>query len=85
MSLSNKLFNSKTSISTNQIFQSNVSFPSQKLFFEILFWENFNMFKNNITLVKLAIQLGYATSKWTHFIVCNEMLRFKPSKIHECG
>jgi hypothetical protein len=43
------------------------------------------MFKNNITLVKLAIQLGYVTSKWTHFIVCNGMLRFKPSKIHECG
>jgi hypothetical protein len=46
-----------------QIFQSNASFPSQKLFFEILFWENFNMFKNNITFVKLAIQLGYATSE----------------------
>jgi hypothetical protein len=44
-----------------------VSFPSQKNFFEILFWENFNMFKNNRTFVKLAIQLGYATSEWTHY------------------
>jgi hypothetical protein len=63
MSLSNKSFNSKNSISTNQIFQSNVSFPSQKLFFDICFWENFNMFKTNITFVKPAIQLGYATSE----------------------
>jgi hypothetical protein len=66
MSLSNKLFNSKIPFQQIKYSKAMFHFLHKKLFFEDFFWENFNMFKNNITFFKLAIQLGYATSEWTH-------------------